>query len=973
MSRFLPPALVVALALSSTALAEQPRVVVVLDESTDGKKAATSSAEIAVTSSLTKDGWRVVAGDSADKLRKAQAVALALTGTVPDVLSSLDADLVLLGQVEVAKIGTLEEAGLVGFRAVATAKLVRVDTAQIVDAFSVDAKGSDFTAAGGAQKAAKNVGEELAKAVKASVLAGAKKPRTIDLVVHGVADRAGVEALKASLTKVKGVSDVVVRQSGKGLTKIELASSIDAEALATQLDRSGAPLEIVQTSAASILARHDVRRGVKLGASLLAPIVKLAANGAWLKGALGPLVEAELQNVTWLDVVPSSGDVTLTVEAATANKDGIALSITVTDAQRRKLFVAASTGKLDDVPALVSAVIEKLDDGFLPALARAAIRGAPEGALARAAAAGRAPAATASLGPSVPELRIEALSIESLFPAKIGHYQDNPVGSLVVKHMDPKGEAAVDVVVSVYVSRFMQLKTDIPVGTIEPGETRTVPLKVGLDGATVFAVEENTPTQAEVVVEYRGSSSDAKRTARRVAPVVVYGRHAIDWSENDPIVAFVTPQEENVRTFARAALVPALAPSGADTAGALPSSVVNAVAIFSSMNAAELKYLKDAATPARSVSLDTVQFARETLTSRSGDCDDLSVLYASLLESVGVETAFILVPGHVLIGVSAGVPPDASERVSVDASKLVVHEGKAWVPVETTARGKSFREAWALGAAVVARARKEKSELVVVETRTGWAKYPPAALPRAAGLAVPRADPSKSGAIEEVRLVVAARDQERSARMLELAAAAANDPSSPLALVYAASLSRAGDVVKARLVLEAAVKKSPANLAAHNSLANLEVLTGDSSAAVVRYRALLDDKKAAGRKGEVLTNLGLAYARAGDTARAVDAFDAALASGSTSVFVATGFVRTPSTGRVTAPGTRADDAGTTTLERDLRGILEKAVARNAERAAKKGASVPVDATRFAPPSSSARGGDDAASRARAAELLRWWS
>lgn len=977
------------------ARAEQPRVVVVLEENVDGKRAAVGTAEAAITSALMKDGWRVVAGDAADKLRKAQAVSLALSGSVPDVLSSLDADLVVLGQINVSKIGAIEDAGLIAFRSVATAKLVRVDTAQIVEAFSVEGSGRDFADAGAAQKAARSVGEALATQVKAAnaAIASGKRARVIDLVIHGVPDRAQLEALKASLARAKGVSNVVVRQSGKGLTKIEVSTQGDGEALATEIERAGAPLEIVQTSAAAILARHDVRRGVKLGATLLTPTVKVA-RGEWLKGALTPLLESELSNVTWLDVVAADvADVKLEVSATSAGKDQLALTITALEAtSAKKLFTTSATGKLDDVGAVVSAAVKKLDEGFLPALARAGTRSS-EGALTRAVAAGKSPqqqASTTNAGEAlgVPELRIEALSLESLFPAKLGYYATHPVGAVTVRHLDAKGVAAENVVVSVYVSRFMQLRTEIPVGTIKPGETRVVPLTVGLDSATVFTVEENTPTQAEVIVEYAAGGANAvKRTARRVAPVVVYGRHAIDWSENEPITAFVTPQEENVRQFARAAvLVDSVGTNGAND---LPPSITQAIAMFSAMNAAELKYVKDPATPARSVSLDTVQFARETLLTRAGDCDDLSVLYASLLESVGVETAFLLVPGHVLLAVNAGVSPDATERVTMEGKRLVVHEGKAWLPVETTALGKTFREAWSLGTAAAERARKDKSELIVVETRAGWSTYPPAALPRAAGLAIAKPDAKKSGAADEVKAVVAARDVERSAKMNELAAAIAKDPSSPSALAYAAFLSRAGDapsVQKARSVLEAFVQKKPKDAAALNNLANIDVLAGDPAAAIGRYRTLLDDRSLkANKRGELLTNLGLAYARAGDSMHAVDAFDAALADGATHVFVASGFVK--SGGVVTAPATRAADASssaasspsTAALERELHAILEKAAVRHSERAAKNAPAVAVDAKRFTPPDGKGAGGavdarrDDAASRARAAELLRWWS
>jgi hypothetical protein len=307
---------------------------------------------------------------------------------------------------------------------------------------------------------------------------------------------------------------------------------------------------------------------------------------------------------------------------------------------------------MEELPALVSLVVKTLDEGFLPAVARGKLK-SNGAALARAAAAAGKKAPPPAALP-VAEVHIDGLKLENLFPAKLGYYADHPVGSIVLQHTDPKGAPATNVVVSVYVPRFMQLKTDVVVGTLEPGERREVPLKVSLDNNTVFATEENTPTQAEVVVDY--DVAGGKMSARRVAPLLVYGRRAIDWTENTLITAFVTPQEEVVRTFARAALV-----DEAKDGAALPESIAEAIAVFQAMSSAQLKYVKDPVIPARSGALDTAQFARETLTLKSGDCDDLSVLYASLLESVGVETAFLLVPGHVLVGVGAGVPPEAHE------------------------------------------------------------------------------------------------------------------------------------------------------------------------------------------------------------------------------------------------------------------------------------------------------------------------
>ncbi|HEY4220775.1 MAG TPA: hypothetical protein VGO62_05515, partial [Myxococcota bacterium] len=503
---------------------------------------------------------------------------------------------------------------------------------------------------------------------------------------------------------------------------------------------------------------------------------------------------------------------------------------------------------------------------------------------------------------------------------------------------------------------------------------------VTLDNNTVFAVEENTPTQAEIVVDY--TVAGGRMQSRRVAPLIVYGRRAIDWSEGTPVTAFVTPQEENVRSFAHAALVDPAAARALN----VPEPMSNAVAMFSAMNQAGLHYVKDPIVTAHSAVLDTVQFPRETLADKTGDCDDLSVLYASLLESVGVETAFLLVPGHVLVGVNAGVPDGGLDRVTLDPSKVLVRDGKVFIPVETTLLGKSFRDAWAEGAATVARAASKTGAdgLVVIETRTGWASYPPAALPRAAGLAVTKPDAVKNGAVAEVKSVASERDTAVNARLAQLAAAVQKNAAAPEAAQYAAMLARRGDVDKARAVLKAANDLASKNGAPSatfaNNLANVEVLAGDQVSAVGRYRAILD--KVGAKRGDVLTNLGIAYTQAGDQQKAVEAFDAALAAGASSAYIATGFEKAPANANVpvaAAPQNRADDAATTTVaEQDLKAILAKALAARKQKAdADKKAGVQekqAAADRFANPlPSGARRGDDAQSKLRMAELLRWMS
>jgi len=107
---------------------------------------------------------------------------------------------------------------------------------------------------------------------------------------------------------------------------------------------------------------------------------------------------------------------------------------------------------------------------------------------------------------------------------------------------------------------------------------------------------------------------------------------------------------------------------------------------------------------------DHVQYPAETLSLRSGDCDDMTVCFASLLTSIGISVAFVdvLPPGrpeggHIYLLFDTGVEPRFGSSVAENSKRYVVRstrEGKetVWIPLETTVIADGFREAWDRGA-----------------------------------------------------------------------------------------------------------------------------------------------------------------------------------------------------------------------------------------------------------------------------------
>ena len=105
--------------------------------------------------------------------------------------------------------------------------------------------------------------------------------------------------------------------------------------------------------------------------------------------------------------------------------------------------------------------------------------------------------------------------------------------------------------------------------------------------------------------------------------------------------------------------------------------------------------------------VDRVQYPAETLLSKGGDCDDLSVLFFSLFESIGIECSFIDYineesPSHVTIIFNTELDPEEYALITNNEKKIVLRKNEAgkekiWIPIETTEL-KGFDTAWEAGA-----------------------------------------------------------------------------------------------------------------------------------------------------------------------------------------------------------------------------------------------------------------------------------
>ena len=103
---------------------------------------------------------------------------------------------------------------------------------------------------------------------------------------------------------------------------------------------------------------------------------------------------------------------------------------------------------------------------------------------------------------------------------------------------------------------------------------------------------------------------------------------------------------------------------------------------------------------------DFVQFPKQTINLKGGDCDDLSVLYSAVLESVGIQTALIDYKpekglGHVNLLFNTELSPRRAKWITDNDSKYFIRKNsngkdQVWIAIETTSLT-GFMKAWELG------------------------------------------------------------------------------------------------------------------------------------------------------------------------------------------------------------------------------------------------------------------------------------
>jgi tetratricopeptide (TPR) repeat protein len=429
-----------------------------------------------------------------------------------------------------------------------------------------------------------------------------------------------------------------------------------------------------------------------------------------------------------------------------------------------------------------------------------------------------------------PRLEIREPQFRRVFPVFYSYYNDNPLGSVTVRNGE-RGPIE-NLSVRFLVPQFMEAPKQSPVvAGLGPGKSVEVPL-YALFRDSLLGITESAAVTAEVQATYTYNGREL--TVSAPFTLRIQNRNEMTWDDDRKAAAFVTPRDPAVQKFARN-VAAAVRGSGAT---AVNEKLRTAMAIFTALGLYGMEYAIDPASSYLELSesadaVDYLLFPNQTLDYRAGDCDDLSILYAALLESVATRAAFVTTPGHIYVAFALDMDREEAEKTFASMGDLVFHGDEAWLPVEITLIKEGFLKAWSAGA-------KEWREASVAGTAAlypleeAWAVYAPTGF--ASSAAAPEV-PSSAEVLPRYLLALKTFVEREIAPQVEdlrsRIAASGEDPrlTNRLGTLYA----RYGMYEEAEAQFLRAIRRDPKFLPAMVNLGNIYFLKPDLEKALDYY------------------------------------------------------------------------------------------------------------------------------------------
>lgn len=459
-----------------------------------------------------------------------------------------------------------------------------------------------------------------------------------------------------------------------------------------------------------------------------------------------------------------------------------------------------------------------------------------------------------------PPLQLDVIDMSNIFSNTYKIYENEGIGKILLTNNTRTKINSLKLAFTI--KSYMDFPSEVEIRDLPPLSSREIPLKAVFNNK-ILEVSEDTPVQTEIMVTYY--ENQKPKSFSKNHTITLYEKHRMMWVEKDRVATFITSKDPVLLEFTRSVVT---------QYGDVNSPLVYASAIFDFLGYMGMTYLLHPTNPyqiteGKNNYVDYVQYPRDTLKRNSGVCTDLVVLFSASLESLGVRTMLLGIPGHLFMMFALGPVSEMGDDTMGDM--LVIHDGLLWAPIELTTIGSTFMKAWETGSKTY-NEKKAQGAIDYIELRNAWGRYKPATLPFTDWRAqvVPRSAVDKHFSNEMVRINKIALKYLSIGHFLALK----KNPNDVDAMIQIGIIyGEGGDADEAKRFFEKAALLSTSNSAINNNLGNIHFLKGEYKDALLDYQTAADIDPA---DPYILVNLTKSYLCLDQRDNAAEAFRKAI-------------------------------------------------------------------------------------------------
>jgi len=262
-----------------------------------------------------------------------------------------------------------------------------------------------------------------------------------------------------------------------------------------------------------------------------------------------------------------------------------------------------------------------------------------------------------------PEVEIKAYFYQKLYPSLQEFYKTHPLGSVIL--FNNRNVPIQNVRIRVSAPQIADRAFETTIQTLLPNQNHVVDIILPIN-LNIFTLCKDAPTtiSTELKLDYKWEGTPVSITKEQVS-INAMSASAMDWNNRKQFASFINPADEIMRDFVSTNVVQMFSKAPARQ---MNKNLQRAIQIWSFLRANGISFISDnTSSNASDSKYDYVQYPFQTLNRKSGDCEDLLALMATLLSTIGVDCGFIDFPGHVMLVFDSRFSKEEAAESGIDA------------------------------------------------------------------------------------------------------------------------------------------------------------------------------------------------------------------------------------------------------------------------------------------------------------------